>query len=192
MFELFETKIHQFVNLNEAELDAAKSYFIPRKLRKRQYLLQNDEACKYLAFVERGILRSYTLDDKGNEHIIQFAFEGWWISDLYSFYTGEPSIYNIDALEDAELLILTHTAMEAMLEEIPKLERTFRMLIQNSYITLQRRLAGNLSLSAETRYKNFVGLYPDLHNRIPQHMIASFLGVTPETLSRIRKQLLNP
>jgi CRP-like cAMP-binding protein len=191
VFELFETKIQQFVNLNEAELDAAKSYFIPRKLRKRQYLLQNDEACKHLAFVERGVLRSYTLDDKGNEHIIQFAFEGWWISDLYSFYTGEPSIYNIDALEDAELLILTHTGMEAMLEEIPKLERTFRMLIQNSYITLQRRLAGNLSLSAETRYKNFVGLYPDMYNRIPQHMIASFLGVTPETLSRIKKQLLN-
>ena len=134
-------------------------------------------------------MRSYKIDDKGHEHITQFAFEGWWISDQLSFLTGQPSEYDIDALEDSELLLLTKQAEEEMLEKIPKFERYFRILLQNSLIATQKRLVSSLSQTAEERYNELVAACPTtLPQRIPQHMLASFLGITPETLSRIRKQ----
>lgn len=122
---------------------------------------------------------------------MQFAFDGWWISDLYSFITGEPAVYNLEVLENTELLLLTNANMERMFVELPKLERFFRILIQNSYIALQRRVTGTLTLSAEERYTNLINAYPEISSKIPQHMIASYLGITPETLSRIRKQVFS-
>ena len=187
MFELLFEKFNEKIQLTEEEKKLSRSFFAPKKLRKKQYLLQEGDVCRHIAFVEKGILRSYTIDEKGNEHIIQFAFEGWWISDQYSFLTGEPSTYNIDALEDSELLLLTRQAEEQMLEKIPQFEKYFRMLIQNSLIAMQRRLAGSLTLSAEQRYQNLTQSCPTIPQRVPQHMMASFLGITPETLSRIRK-----
>src|SRR5690349_11633991 len=123
MFELLFQKLDEKVLLAEDEKALCKTFFLPKKLRKRQYLLQEGDACKYIAFVEKGMLRSYSVDEKGVEHIIQFAFEGWWISDQYSFLTAEASPYNIDALEDSELLLLSKTAEEQLLERIPKMER---------------------------------------------------------------------
>lgn len=163
---------------------------MPKKLRKRQFLVQSEEECKYLAFVDKGILRSYTVDNKGTEHVVQFAFEGSWISDMYGFFTGEPSTFSIDIIENSEVLILTYRNMEKMFVEVPKLERYFRILIQNSYVALQRRLAGTLTLSAEERYMKLLEQSPNIATKIPQHMVASYLGVTPETLSRIRKHML--
>ncbi len=189
MFELLFEKFNEKIQLTEEEKKLSRSFFAPKKLRKKQYLLQEGDVCRHIAFVEKGILRSYTIDEKGNEHIIQFAFEGWWISDQYSFLTGEPSTYNIDALEDSELLLLTRQAEEQMLEKIPQFEKYFRMLIQNSLIAMQRRLAGSLTLSAEQRYQNLTQSCPTIPQRVPQHMMASFLGITPETLSRIRKHI---
>jgi CRP-like cAMP-binding protein len=189
MFELLFQKLDDKISLTEEEKTICKSFFIPKKLRKKQYLLQEGDACKYLSFVEKGILRSYTIDPKGNEHILQFAFEGWWINDEYSFLTGEPSTLTIDALEDCELLLLTKQAEEQLLEQIPKFERFFRILLQNHLISLQRRIASSLSQSAEVRYSELIQACPTLPQRIPQHMLASFLGITPETLSRIRKQM---
>jgi CRP-like cAMP-binding protein len=189
MFELLFQKFDEKIRLTEAEKELSKSFFIPKKLRKKQYLLQEGDVCKYVAFVEKGMLRSYTIDDKGGEHIIQFAFEGWWISDQYSFLTGEPSIYNIDALEDSELLLLTQSAEEQMLAKIPQLERFFRILLQNSLIAAQRRLVSSLSRTAEEKYTELITSCPTIPQRVPQHMMASYLGITPETLSRIRKQM---
>jgi CRP-like cAMP-binding protein len=189
MFELLFKKFEERIQLTEAEKELSKSFFIPKKLRKKQYLLQEGDVCKYVAFVEKGMLRSYTIDDKGGEHIIQFAFEGWWISDQYSFLTGEPSIYNIDALEDSELLLLTQSAEEQMLAKIPQLERFFRILLQNSLIAAQRRLVSSLSRTAEEKYTDLIQSCPTIPQRVPQHMMASYLGITPETLSRIRKQM---
>jgi CRP-like cAMP-binding protein len=190
MFELLFQKFDEKVNLTEEEKQLSKSFFIPKKLRKRQWLLQQGDVCKYIAFVEKGLLRCYTISDKGSEHIIQFAFEGWWISDQFSFLTGEPSEYNIDTMEDCELLLLTKEAEEEMLEKIPKLERFFRILLQYNLIATQKRLASSLSQTAEERYSELIKACPaTLPNRIPQHMLASFLGITPETLSRIRRQM---
>jgi CRP-like cAMP-binding protein len=190
MFELLYKKIQEKITLTEDEFNYCKTLFLPKKLRKRQYLLQEGDVCKYQAFVEKGILRSYTIDEKGNEHILQFASEGWWMADLSSFLTGEPSVFNMDALEDAELLLITKASWELLLQKIPKLEHYFRILIQNHLISTQKRLMQSLSEQAEERYIRFTKTYPDCMQRVPQHMIASYLGISRETLSRIRKQLV--
>jgi CRP-like cAMP-binding protein len=190
MTELLFQKLDEKIKLSDEEKKLSRSFFIPKKLRKKQYLLQEGDVCKYVAFVEKGLLRSFTVDDKGHEHIAQFAFEGWWMADQFSFLTGEPSEYNIEALEDCELLLLTRQAEEEMLEKIPKFERYFRILLQNNLIATQKRLVSSLTQSAEERYNEFVSACPTtLPRRIPQHMLASYLGVTPETISRIRKQM---
>jgi len=188
MFEQLFHSINQKVQITKEELELIKPFFIPKKIRKRQYLLQEGDVCKYTAFVEKGALRSYSLHEKGNEHIIQFALEGWWISDQYSVLTGEPSAYNIDALEDSEILLISHISFEGMLEKLPKMEKYFRILMQNSMIAMQRRLVASLSLTADEKYTRMINAYPNIIQRVPQHMIASYLGITPETLSRIRKQ----
>ncbi len=190
MSELLFRKFDEIIKLTEGEKELSRSFFIPKKLRKKQYLLQQGDVCKYVAFVDKGLLRSYTVDDKGHEHITQFAFEGWWISDQLSFLTEQPSDYNIEAMEDVELLLLTKQSEEQMLKKIPKFERFFRILLQNSLIATQKRLMNTLSQTAEERYNELVAACPEtLPNRIPQHMLASFLGITPETLSRIRRQI---
>jgi CRP-like cAMP-binding protein len=190
VFEVILKKINEKVTLNPAETEAIKAFFIPKKIRKRQYLLNEGDVSQYTAFVEKGLLRSYTVDDKASEHIIQFALEGWWIADMYSFLTGEPASYNIDAIEDSELLLLTQRSMDEMLLKIPKMERFFRILQQNSLIALQRRLIGSMSFTAEEKYLKLLDNYPDIVQRVPQQYIASYLGITPETLSRIRKQVV--
>jgi CRP-like cAMP-binding protein len=190
VFEVVLKKINEKVRLDATESEAIKAFFVPKKIRKRQYLLNEGDVSQHTAFVERGLLRSYTVDDKANEHIIQFALEGWWIADMYSFLTGEPASYNIDAIEDSELLLLTPRSMDEMLVKIPKMERYFRILQQNSLIALQRRMIGSLSLTAEEKYLKLIDNYPDIVQRVPQQYIASYLGITPETLSRIRKQVV--
>jgi CRP-like cAMP-binding protein len=191
MFEVLFENICKKIPLNSQEQELLKTFFIPKKLRKKQYLLQEGDVSKYLAFVEKGILRSYTVDEKGSEHIVEFAFEGWWIGDQFSYLSGKPSTYNIDALEDCELLLLTKQAEDEMMEKIPKFERFFRILLQANLIHLQRRLMGSLSKSAEERYFDLIESCPTIPQRVPQHMMASFLGITPETLSRIRKNVAN-
>ena len=189
MFDRLFESIAGKVSLTPNEYEICKTLFIPKKLRKRQFLLQKGDVCKYTAFVEKGILRSYTTDDKGNDHILQFALEGWWMGDLYSFLTKEPSIYDMDALEDCELLLITQPSWEELFEKVPAMERYFRILIQNNLIATQRRLMGAMSQTAEEKYLQLVDTFPDCIQRVPQHMIASYLGITRETLSRTRSQL---
>lgn len=189
MFEKLFENIRKKITITEKEEEVCRSLFIPKKLRKRQYLLQQGDVSKYTAFVEKGLLRSYIIDDKGTELIMQFAPEGWWINDMYSAITGEPAEQNIDAIEDSELLLLTNQAYDQLMQEAPVFERFFRLQLQNSFVALQRRLKGNITLTAEEKYKNFIHSYPNIVQRVPQHNIASFLGITPESLSRIRKQM---
>jgi CRP-like cAMP-binding protein len=189
MYELLYKKITELISISEEEFDFCKTLFLPKKLRKRQYLLQEGDVCKYNTFVSKGLLRSYTVDNKGTEHILQFAFEGWWIGDIYSFLTEKPSSFNIEALEACELLLITKPSWELLLSKIPSFERYFRILIQNNLIATQKRLMGTLSESAEEKYTNLINNFPGCLHRVPQHMIASYLGITRETLSRIRSQM---
>jgi len=189
MFDLFFEKVNEKVQLTAAEQEECKQYYTVKKLRKRQFLLQEGEVCKYVAFVNKGALRRYTVSEKGDEHILQFAFEGWTIADLYSFITAEPSTSYIDALEDCELLLLNKQNQDELMNAIPKMQRYFFLNIQNAYVALQRRMTAAISLTADEKYLQLVKTYPHIVQRVPQHMIASYLGISPETLSRLRKQL---
>lgn len=189
MFELLLQSIEEKISISKEEFDFCKTLFIPKKLRKKQYLLQEGDVCRYTAFVEKGMLRTFTVDEKGNEPILQFSMEGWWIADLYSFLTEEPSMYNIEALEECELLLITKENWEVLLAKVPAFERYFRLLIQNNLIATQRRLMSSLSESAEEKYTKLINNFPGCIQRVPQHMIASYLGITPETLSRIRSHM---
>ena len=189
MYEMFFKKFNEKVPLVPEEVEIIKTYLTPKKLRKKQYLLQEGDVCRSIAFVEKGALREYSVDEKGNEQIIQFATEGWTISDLYSFLTSEPATYNIDAVEDAELVLINKSAHEELLSKLSKYETYIRLQVTGAYLALQKRLTAVLSLSPEERYNNLLQLYPDLVQRFPQHMIASHMGLTPETLSRIRRKL---
>ncbi len=189
MFELLRKKVDEIIAVTDDEFEYCKTLFLPKKLRKKHYLLQEGDVCKYTAFVEKGILRTYTVDDKGAEHILQFGMEGWWSADLYSFFTKEPSVFNTEAVEECELLLITQPSWDLLLEKIPAFERYFRILLQNNLIATQRRLIGSLSETAEQKYLNLIQVFPDFVQRVPQHMIASYLGITRETLSRIRSQM---
>src|SRR5687768_1576174 len=167
MFELLQKKVNETISITEEEFNYCKSLFLPKKLRKKQYLLQEGDVSKYTAFVEKGILRTYAIDPKGAEYILQFSMEGWWVADLYSFLTTEPSVYNIEALEECELLLLTKSSWDLLLEKIPAFERYFRILIQNNLIATQRRLMGSLSQSAEEKYLRLMSSYPDCFQRVP-------------------------
>jgi CRP-like cAMP-binding protein len=186
MFELLSKSFKEKTSVSDEEFEFVKTLFLPKKLRKKQYLLQDGDVCKYTAFVEKGLLRTFTIDNKGNDHVLQFSMEGWWVADLFSFYTGEVSAYNIEALEDCELLLITEPNYEILLEKVPILERYFRLLIQNNLIATQRRLIDSMSVQAEEKYLKLTREFPGCLQRIPQHMIASYLGITRETLSRIR------
>jgi CRP-like cAMP-binding protein len=186
MYELFFQQFNEKVPLTAEEQETIKTNLTPKKLRKKQYLLQEGDTCKYIAFVEKGALKSYVIDEAGTERITQFALEGWTISDLYSFLTGEPATYHIDAIEDAELVLISKAAHEELLQQVPKYETYIRLQITGAYIALQRRLTSIISLPIEERYKNLTTLYPTIVQRVPQHMIASYMGLTPETLSRVR------
>lgn len=191
MFEVLFSKVEEKIKLSDVEKDICKSLFSPKKLRKRQYILQQDDICKNLIFVEKGILRSYSVDTKGNEHILQFAPEGWWISDVYSFLTGEAAVYNIEAIEDSELLLISKSSLDELYERVPKFERYFRLLSQANMVATHRRLTASLSDSADEKYLRLLSAYPNIVARVPQHMIASYLGITPETLSRVRKRIVS-
>ena len=145
--------------------------------------------CIHLAFVNSGCLREYTVDHKGDEHIIQFAIEDWWISDLNSFLSGHPTTHNIDALQDSDVLLLDKTARENLIESGPTFERFFRLLLEANYVAMHKRINDALSASAEERYLAFMKTYPNLFEQVQQGQIASYLGITPQSLSRIRKEL---
>ena len=189
MFELLRTHIEKRVHLTDEEFEISAKYFIPKKLKKHQFLLNEGQVCTHIGFVNSGCLREYTIDNKGNEHIIQFAIEDWWVSDLNSFLSGSPSKYNIDALQNSEVLLLEKSERDKLLDACPKMERFFRLLMEAHHVATEERVADSLSRSAEERYIKFMKTYPKIFEEIPQNQIAPYLGITPQSLSRIRKEL---
>jgi len=156
------------------------------QVKKRRFLLQEGDVCRHSAFVTNGCLRSYTVDANGFEHILQFAPENWWIADMYSFISGQPGQLYIDALEDTELLLLSKNRQEQLYLEVPKFERFFRIIVENSLVAGRQRILDNMSQSAAQRYDQFCRQYPSLIHRLPQKQIAAYIGVTPEFLSKLR------
>jgi CRP-like cAMP-binding protein len=162
MSDLLRVNFRRRIELTDDEFDRCVAYFVPRKIRKKQFVLQEGDVCKHITFVTNGCLRAYRVDQHGEEHVIQFAIEDWWISDLQSFLSGKPASYNIDALEDSEVLLLEKENRDKMLESIPKLERYFRLLQEANYIATHHRIEESLSASAEERYLDFMKIYPTL------------------------------
>jgi CRP-like cAMP-binding protein len=153
-------------------------------------VVQNGNVCRYESFVLKGCLKTFYIDNEGQEHIVQFAIENWWTADLSSFLTQTPACYNVLCLENCELAQITFPDLEELYLAIPKLERFFRIIIQKAYIAAQQRIVNNFSMAAKDRYVQFRKQYPEIDQRVPQYMIASYLGITKEFLSKIRHQLI--
>jgi CRP-like cAMP-binding protein len=158
--------------------------------KAKTILLNSGEICEHSYFVNSGILRSFNINDNIVEHILTFACEGWWIGDMYSLISQKPGNLFIEVLEDAEIAVLSKENQELLYAEIPKLERFFRILTENSLVANQERLMDNLSLSAEERFEKFCIKYPTLLQKVPQKQIASYIGVTPEFFSKMKSKLL--
>lgn len=177
------------IRISDEGLNVLKGKLIPKKARKRQFLLNAGDVCLYMIFVERGLLRAFSDDNDGAEHTMQFAMEGWWISDMASFFSSDKAKYNIEALEASELLLMSRKVMDELIDEVPPIQRYFLNLMENHIIALQRRINVVQSMSAEETYLKLMEVNPDLINRASQQHIASYLGITPETLSRVRRQV---
>ena len=189
MIDVLLSHIQEKVTLTDLDKEAIKTFFVSKRLRKRQYLLQEGDVCKHLTFVAKGLLRTYNVDDKGNEHMSIFGWEGWWLSDFNSFLSGVPAVFNIDAIEDSELLMVSLADYNALTLTVPIMDRYFRILYQNSLVTKERRLMSAITHTAEEKYLELANSNPHIIERIPQNLIASYLGIAPETLSRIKKNL---
>jgi CRP-like cAMP-binding protein len=179
----------RLIPLNKDEKELVTEKFHPRLYRKRQFVLQEGDICTQFNFVVRGCLRMYKIDEQGAIHILQFATENYWIMDLGSFHGEKPSELNMDAIEDTMVLQISRNDLISLYMQAPKFDRIFRVLIENSFVGLQKRLLQNISSTAEERYQSFLDTYPHLVNRLSQTQVASFLGITPEFLSRLRNKL---
>jgi len=190
MFDNFYNYLSANFSLTEAEFELVKQVSIIKRLRRKQYLLQEGDIWHYNAFVSKGLLRTYRVDEKGIEHIIQFSSENWWTGDRQSYHSEEPARYNIDAFENSEVILISKEDFPKLLQQLPALDSFMKELMERSFIALQNRVHSNITFTAEEKYADFVKTHPAMLNRVPQHMIASFLGITPETLSRVRNQAL--
>ena len=180
-----EKKINQ--SLSEHDFDKFIKLVFEKSFEKRDLLVEEGGFCNYIYFIEQGACYSYLTDEKGEKHVIQFALEDYWISDLYSFFSGKKAIYSIEVLEQTKVLALNKDSFQKACDTIPTFDRYFRILLQNAYVTLQQRMAKTNSEEGENLYKEFSKIHPDFIQRIPQYLVASYLGVKPESLSRIRK-----
>lgn len=175
--------------LNEEEKSVVEGVFKERKIKRRQFILQEGDISRYNSFVVEGCFRMYLVDEKGKEHNLQFAVENWWIGDIGSFHSEKPSKLYIEALEDSIILQIKKGDQLKLFVDYPKFNRIFRVFTENALVSAQRRILQNISSSAEERYLDFLNRYPSFFNRISNVQIASYLGVTPEFLSTIRKKI---
>lgn len=189
MFDTFQKYLEAKISLTQADIDLIKSISTFKKLRKRQYLLQEGDICRFNAFVCKGFLRYYYVDTKGQEHIMQFAPENYWTGDRESLDSGLPSKYNIDAIEESEILLINKNDFEMLSRAIPAFNDFVNRTLLKNVLVLQERIHVSITHTAEEKYNNFITRYPSITNRVPLHMIASYLGISAETLSRIRSHL---
>jgi len=189
--ELLLKNIGRQVTLSERDKKILSEAFHTKKIKRKQFLQEAGEPSKYLYFVLQGCLRGYYTDKDGFEHVVSFAIEDWWISD-FGFHTGNTSIMTIDTLEDSEVLYIDKPTMDKLYDQVPQLDRYFRIILQNALMAQMQRIMQINSFTAEERYVAFQKKYPQFLQRIPQKYLASFLGIIPEFLSKLKKQLLKP
>jgi len=182
-----EAKINQTLTDDEAKL--LSGWFTPVQSNGKERIVSEGVVCRKMFFVDAGVAHTFVVDKKGAVHTVQFGFEGYWVGDIYSFFSGKPAIFNIEALEPTTLFAMTHADFETACTRIPKFEHFFRMLIQNGYLASLQRIANGFRDSAEQRYVSLIKTQPNLPQRVPQYLVASYLGIKPQSLSRIRQKL---
>jgi CRP-like cAMP-binding protein len=185
LFDYIERK--SSVTLSEDDRNLIMTKLKPKKLRKRQFFLQEGDVCKYMGFIVKGATRMFAVDEKGHEHILHFGLEEWWVGDYESFYLLTPSKYYVEALEDVDMILITNEQLHDLARTVPAIAAMVESLNRGATIANNKRMHAAISLTAEERYEDLARTYPHFFQRFPQNMIASYLGISPETLSRIRK-----
>ena len=188
MWETLIENLSRFIVLSKDDITIIQTLFIEKKFRKRQYILQEADVSRYETYVVTGLTKTYEVDDKGIEHIMQFGPEDWWVGDMFSFLTETPTRFNVDCLEDTQVLQISKPNLELLYQRVPATERYFRIIVQNAYIASINRISSSLRKTAPERYHEFIARYPHIEQRVPNHQIASYLGITPQSLSRIRSK----
>ena len=188
-FDLLLSTLSKYISLTTEETEFFTSLLKSKYLAKGEFLLREGDVCKYETFVTKGCLKAYYLDENGFEHIIDFLIEEWWANDLYSLFTQTASKSNIKAIEDTAVLQISKNDLEILYQKIPKFERFFRILFQNAYITQRAQINSTLSIEAEERYLLFLQKKPYAEKRFTQKDIASYLGITPQFLSALKKKI---
>jgi len=187
-FALIRKNIEKQIVISDDEFRFFSDFLTEKKILKKEFLLKEGEVCNYTGFVTEGCLRTFTRNHEGNENVTRFAIEDYWVGDLYSYLTGDVSPYNIEATIDSKVLLIHKNDMEKVYEQVPKFERFFRIIVQRGYIALEKRFSIDLSSSALQKYENLLQKFNDIELRVSQKHIASYLGITPESLSRIKKK----
>lgn len=189
MFESINHNVNKSVSFSDAELEIFDNHLQYKIVPKKTYLLQEGEICDFEAYIIKGCIRSYYIDENGFEVVLQFAVEDWWVSDIASFHDKKASKIFIETLEECELLILSNTNKEQLLDAVPKFEKVFRLMVQKNLSATQNRLINTIAKAAPEKYLEFIKLYPTISQRVAQHYIASYLGISAEFLSKIRTRL---
>lgn len=189
MHDLLIQNLKELVFINEDESLLIRNAFKLIYLDKKQFLLRKGEHSNHMRFIANGCLKAYSIGENGSEHILQFGISGWWINDLYAYLTQKPATFFIQAITDSNVLQIHRDRLNKLYDQLPMMDRFFRIKTQNGYVALQERTIAHISQTAEQRYLEFITRYRNMEQQIPQYMIASYLGVTPEHLSAIRKKI---
>lgn len=190
MAQLLLDNFRRHIELSSEEADTILKKFKKESYKSKTVLIRPGMDANFTYFVLKGVLRSYTIDANGTEHILNIATPNWWMADMYSYLGGKPAIMYVDVVDDCELLSITRHEVEALYEEIPRLERFFRILTENNLLSNQQRVLDKMSLTAEERYEKFIKKHPEVTQCLPQKYIASYIGVTPEFFSKMKSRML--
>ncbi len=190
MFEAINNYAARYISSSKEEISLFNRLLQYKKVPKKTFLLQEGEICRFEAYINAGCIRNYYINESGTEVTLQFAIEDWWVSDIASFHEQKPSRMFIETLEDCEILVLTPDSKEILLKEAPCFERMFRLMVQRNLSRLQERLFQTIATTAVEKYLDFLERYPTIPQRVAQHYIASYLGFSPEFLSKVRTRLV--